>query len=476
MRSLALVLLIIGCSALVAGRCDGQSIADLSSISRPPIDVSIADGCFDLGLGSMIRTIAYGGDCDHCCDEPFACDAVGGKCHGCFGDTTMLGDWHGVKSGLAEYGIIANLELTQFYQGITSGGRSQHFKYGGKLDYQLTFLGEQLGLWKGFTTVMHAETQFGESLAGDAGAFSFPNTSMLYPLPGESETAITGLLFLQSINERISLFAGKVNVLDFWTAFYPNVGRGVDGFMNLNSLASGLPWLRFVNLSVNAGGLLFTNGMRPQGFVAAMDTNNSTTTSGISNLFDSGAVVLSAWKFFTDFGGKPGSVLFAGGYSNRTYTALDPTSWSFIPGQGGGLTPGQKTGAWSMGVYLDQVVWADGCNENRKVQLFTGASISDGDPSFVRWNWFGSLEAFGLVRCRPRDRMGISYFYNEVSNDLKQLVAPVEQLENLHGGEFYYNASITPWMYLTGDLQVVDGMHAADDTALILGARLHLDL
>ena len=104
--------------------------------------------------------------------------------------------------------------------------------------------------------------------------------------------------------------------------------------MNLNSIASGLPWLRYVNLSVNAAGVLVQEGQQIQGGVLVFDLNNSSTTSGLDNLFDDGAGVLGLWRFFTDWNGKPGSHLFAGSYASRTYTSLDETSWLIIPGQG----------------------------------------------------------------------------------------------------------------------------------------------
>ncbi len=48
----------------------------------------------------------------------------------------------------------------------------------------------------------------------DAGVFAFPNVNMLYPFPGQDITAITGLLFMQALNERWTLAAGKINSVD----------------------------------------------------------------------------------------------------------------------------------------------------------------------------------------------------------------------------------------------------------------------
>jgi porin len=43
--------------------------------------------------------------------------------------------------------------------------------------------------------------------------------------------------------------------------------------------------------------------------------------------------------------------------------------------------------------------------------------------------------------------------------------------QEVQGVELYYNAEITPWFHLTGDMQVVDDAIEANDTAIILGLR-----
>jgi len=70
------------------------------------------------------------------------------------------------------------------------------------------------------------------------------------------------------------------------------------------------------------------------------------------------------------------------------------------------------------------------------------------------------------------------YFYDELSSDFKQLVStlPTVDLENVQGVELYYNAAITPWFHLTGDLQIIDNENVGDDTAIILGLRAKMDL
>jgi len=96
----------------------------------------------------------------------------------------LTGDMLGLRSGLAQRSINVDMQLTQFYQDVASGGREQRDAYGRKLDYFFTALD---GL-----VVMHAETRYGEDVILDAAGASPANVNMLYP-GLENTTAITGL-------------------------------------------------------------------------------------------------------------------------------------------------------------------------------------------------------------------------------------------------------------------------------------------
>jgi porin len=71
--------------------------------------------------------------------------------------------------------------------------------------------------------------------------------------------------------------------------------------------------------------------------------------------------------------------------------------------------------------------------------------------------------------------MGIGYFYSELNSDFKSLFVPANPLEDLYGSEVYYNAEITPWFHVTGDLQVVNPGAQALDTAVVLGMRAKIN-
>jgi len=385
---------------------------------------------------------------------------VSAECLGC--REYLTGDLFGVRSGLAEKGVVADLQLTQFYQDVASGGREQRDAYGGKLDYFFTFA-------KGFA-VLHAETRFGEDVITDAAGLAPVNTNLVYP-GLENSTAITGLQFNLPLTPDQEWIAtcGKINTLDLFEALYPETGRGVDGFMN-GSVFLPLTLLRTLPLSFLGAGVLKMHGKQIQGALLVYDSHNSTTTSGFDNLFDNGANIAGGWRLFTDFGGLPGSHLFLGTWATGKFTALDPTDWVFVPGVG--PIPPKSSSSWSLTYILEQKLWVDPCCEKRNIGLFSQWGLADRRTNPFAWVCNVSLQAQGLIASREQDTMGVGYFYTGLSDDLKNL----RLLGDLQGVELYYNAAITPWFHLTADLQFVEPSLVTRDTAVVLGLRAKIDI
>ncbi len=434
-------LLVVANATEVFGQCECGD-------NQPAVEVRDGVECLGAGVGQS------------CCD-----------CLRC--REHLFGDWFGARGDLAERGIVVELPFTQFYQGVASGGVEQTSRYGGKLDYLVTLQGQKLGLNEGFTAILHAETRYGEDANGPAGSLALPNVNMLWPLPGETETSISGVIVMQALSEEVALAAGKFNGLDLFNMLYPNTGRGIDGFMNTSFLLP--PTLfRTTGLSFNGAGVLGLKGPQIQSAVLVYDTQSSSTTVA-PDLFDEGAVVLGYHRFFTDFGGLAGSHGFLANYSNRTYVSTDALDWTVIPGEG--LAAGPKVGSWSLAYFLDQVIWQDCCDERRNLRLFSAWGLADGNPNPYRWSGNVQVQGSGLIHGRESDTMGAGYFYNGLSSEFKTLVsaAPAFDIQDIQGVEFYYNAAITPWFHLTGDLQIVDNQNVADDTSVILGLRAKVE-
>jgi porin len=262
---------------------------------------------------------------------------------------------------------------------------------------------------------------------------------------------------------------------------YPKSGVGIDGFMNLNILVPALPWSRWVNMSfLVAGPVFFTKDEQVQGGVWVLTLDNIPTTTGIPDAFDDGTGILGFWRFFFDIDDKPGNLLFVAGGSTRAYHRFEETSFGWDPGPFSRLlevSEDKDKGVWSAAILWEQVLWKKPENDKQNLRLFTGVSVSDGDPSFSKVAGMVSLESMGLLFNREKDRAGIGGFYYKLSSDMKKSMDRIDvNLRDLWGTELYYNAEITPWFHLTGDLQIVQNENGDDDPAIIVGLRAVIDL
>jgi porin len=382
----------------------------------------------------------------------------------------LTGDWYGRRTSLAQHGIVFESALTQFYQGVSSGGAEQRFRYGDKLD--LFILGDtgRMGLWQGGKINVHAvDWQFGQNVIADAAGLASVNTNLVTPVP-ERSFALTHLLYEQQLGGGFAAVVGRNNTLDFWETLYPDYGRGVDGFMNLSipMPMNAVPSMPFIS---NIAAIMKTGDRGLQAAFAVMESQESPTTVGLD--FPNGVTLVGIARKNTAFGGLPGTHTVLATYATGAYTSFDTSDWVIIPP--GGVTPAQQTGTWMVQYIAEQRLWADPCNDQQYTKLFGRVGASDEKTSPYGVTASVSLEAFGSMNSRPNDRMGVGYFYSGLNSDFKSLFVPANPLEDVHGGEVYYNAEITPWFHLTGDLQVVNPGPQALDTAVVLGLRAKID-
>lgn len=425
-------------------------------------------------MQSEIVPVAY-------CAEQNACDAATvGCCDSCgscrkadciWCSETLTGDWCGKRTCLAENGIAIQSSLTQFYQGVASGGAEQKFRYGAKLDLFAELNTEKMGLWKGGSMLIHAANwNFGQNSNADATFLAPVNANMLYP-KGEPSFAVTSLWYQQALGDSgYAVLAGRYDLLDVWALFYPEYGRGVDGFMNVSSFVPfnvvtiGLPPIS------NLAGIVKAGEQGIEAAVLVLETANHPTNIGLN--YPNGVTILPTLRKYTKFGGLRGTHTLAAWYATGDFTSFDVDGWiEYPPGLG---TPPTRSGSWSVAYLAEQRLWQDRCNEQRYTNFFGYVDIADQavNPFDVTAGF--SLESFGFFSSRLGDRMGIAGFYNGLG-DLSDLLSVLEPAGDVYGGEFYYNAEINPWFHVTFDLQAVNPSLKSRDTAIVAGLRAKLD-
>lgn len=365
---------------------------------------------------------------------------------------TLTGDWLGVRPSLAEHGIAVDGNVTQFYQGVTSGGIQRGFRYGGHADLFLNVDGQKAGLWQGLFITVHAESVFGESVNGLTGALMPVSLIQAVPKPNDSVTAITAVKITQALSPNFVTYFGKLNPFDDFTQRFAG-GRGVDAFMNTAFLLNPVLARTVPYSSFGAGAAYLVEG-QPVASLTMFDSKTNTTSSGFDEFFENGIVLVGQLTKPTCIFDRPGHQSVGFSYSNAHYRSLDRSAYLNQIFTGAFVTP-RETGSASLFYQFDQTLVTSDTDPTKSWGLFGNAGLADRNPSPVRWfaniGIGGSSPACG----RPLDTFGVGYFYVGVNDSVKNLAPALVPLQNEQGVELFYNYAVTPWLRITPDLQVV---------------------
>lgn len=438
----------------VNGDVSGRDLASSDFFPSPSPTVA----SFDWSL------IGHSDGCDPAMSDLSFCESLLSR-------PNLTGDWFGCRSGIASSGFTFDLSTTQYYQGVTSGGRGQAFEHGGRNDYFLNVDGEKAGLWQGSFISLHGETRYGDSVNPLAGTLLPANLGMVLPAPRDV-TALTGVKFTQFLSEDKLVFAGKINTFDDFKQ--PLTGAGLtNGFMN-TALMLNPVLIRTVPYSTFGAGFVKLHNLEPVFTLAVFDTNNTPTTSGFESFFDNGATILSSLNLPTAFGGLPGHQGITGTYSSGTYTNLSPIVY-LDPTQGLVIESPPQEGSWSLGYNFDQALYASASDPRKRWGIFGNLGIADDNPSPIRWIANLGLAGTSPFGGREADTFGAGYFYTGVSGALQDFAPPPFPLGNEEGFEMYYNIAVTPWCHVTPDLQVLEPFRQRIDSSLLFALRAKID-
>lgn len=379
----------------------------------------------------------------------------------------LTGDWPARKT-LAENGLTYFGDLTQYYQGVTAGGVSRRFAYGGRGDYLVDLDSGKLGLWQGGHLDLRGETRLGQDANAFDGALAPSNFAMALPLPGRNVTALTGVQYTQTISERLSVFAGKLDLLDGTPESYAR-GPRLNYFWNA-AMQSNITRIYLLPSALGTG-LTIRDEVEPVFNFYLLDSHFTPTTSGFSTLGANGVVMYGEYRLRTNWFDLPGHFVPGFLYSTANRTALDANPFILISNFAAGTPAPSKSPAWTATCRFDQVVYANSTNRSRNWTLNGDFGVSDGNPNPIHWFANVSLVASGLIRGRENDLFGIGYYHLGVSG-LPVLEALGVGAEN--GFEAFYNAAVTPWFHVTPDLQVLDPARQRVATALLVGIRARL--
>jgi hypothetical protein len=211
-----------------------------------------------------------------------------------------------------------------------------------------------------------------------------------------------------------------------------------------------------------------------QSAILVTGTKNLTTEWGnIHDSFEEGAWIAAFHRFLWELDDKLGYFMVFGGYSTKDQASNEPHDFVFKPGQG--IEDTDEENPWNIALYLSQVFWQAGGDPKRKATILIGGTVGPDNPQFAQYNFFAAVEAYGPMKSRPHDRMGVAFWHNWLSDEFKDLVSPVVDLRDTWGFELYYNIAINKWLHLTPDIQFIRNEFKGDDLAVVPGVRLVMD-
>ena len=401
---------------------------------------------------------------------------------GSFWDRPRLtGDWFGLRDEMGKKGIVLDLDLLQFPQGVMTGGRDTAAEYSGLAEYTLNVDSQKLGLWPGGFLKVMAMTSYGDNVNKASGAFVPPNILSILPQPGETTSALMNLTFMQFLSPKFGIVVGKLYTL----------GGDANAFahdIRSTFLYTGLDFnltLALVPFSAYGGSLVFLPWQGATFTVAVIDPNGTATNNDISEAFSTGVLVNAEGRVTIKPFGLVGHQLLGMVWSNKERRSLqqDPDNLArflldtrfprlsdpgpilgaiqgrFFPAP---LVPAQQVNTtantWSVYYNFDQFLWSPEGQPDKGIGAFFRFGISDGIANPVKYAYNVGLGGKGIVPGRPRDTFGIGWARTQMSSDF---VPFLRQRLNLgldkeDAVEMYYNFSVTKWLNATLDLQVID--------------------
>jgi len=402
---------------------------------------------------------------------------------------TLLGDPGGWRTRFYDHGITLDAQLTQVYQGVTSGGSSKgngHWQYNGLFEANLTIDTAKAGLWSGGLFIFTEQTSFGNPLKDQPGNLSPVNATALWPIAYDPSSVLMEYLLVQALPFNTVALVGRLDpskYLDL-NSFACNSNKQ---FLNV-SMNSNPLFGRFLTYSVYAA--IFMTKLTDDLTLAYGAWTPNTAPGGYGGHWnDYGVAIYPMFKYKVF--NHPGMVQVIAAYTSKN--AVDVGNPRFVPGVITGNTP-TKTDNWIVEVSGEQYLWepkgasvpqAEGGKKEKfyvptkdfvqdrpGVGIFYRFSSTPKDRSAYDIYLSGGFGGRGVIPGRPHDRFGVGAYWVKKSSDFDK--QPGNLLRDEVGLEAFYNFAITPWLQLSLDAQWVSPGIRSSDNTWVLGTRLNI--
>jgi len=403
---------------------------------------------------------------------------------------TLTGDWGGYRSRLQELGVTFVGNVAQFGFGVRGGisapvppplTQGDRFAYTGRGDYSLHFDLEKFGGLPKGKLVVTAEHWWGDygnvSLSTGAGAPAVFGAA-LPPSPNDPGVPyLTNFFLVQPFSENFVVFAGKKVLVGEMDQDRFAGGNGTQQFMNQALVANpafllGLPYSSFVAgvVSPQKWGRIALSARDPQ--------DRTTDTVGLDNLYSKGVIVSGEVRVTTNFFGLPGDQHVGGVWKdfdqrNLNFLLSPPPQY---PDTTGAASRTLSNG-YTVFYGFDQFVVRYSDDQERGWGFFGRASLSDGNPTPIRYFVSGGVGGDSPFKWNRGDTFGLGWYYIGASTEFGPVPQTLFGIRNGTGVELFYKFQVTPWLNITPDVQYIKpGLGALADEAFVFGFRANIIL
>ena len=384
----------------------------------------------------------------------------------------LTGSWFGARDSLFDTGIDLRTDLSQFYQGTTSGGLRQTFPYGLKFDYFGTMEAEKLFGWEGMFINLHGESRFGESINQDVGSLVPANFALEFPKPVGSASALTNVQVEQFLGPDFVVTFGKLNAAD-GVNIHPFLGgNGINRFMNEAFVLSPI-YGRTIPYSTPGAGFSYLRDFDPIFTFLVLDSNGRPDTSGLDHMFSNGATLFGHLRVPVTPFGLPGHQSLEGAYTSGRFSPFSEDEYIILDAPG--IHANRRSGSWVFTYGFDQFLIVDDETPTKGWGIFGNISLADQVTNPVHWFLNVGTGGTSPLPGRATDSFGVGYYYLGISNVLRETLRPVSPIGNEQGFELYYTAAITSWFTLTADIQAIDPAQSDARSTFLFGLRAKID-
>jgi len=186
------------------------------------------------------------------------------------------------------------------------------------------------------------------------------------------------------------------------------------------------------------------------------------------------------FRFFGELGWDPAFDSAKGPMPGhyRVGTWYDPKPKDvFMDTIGGRLAQRAESGDWGYFIGMDQMIWKeqDDPEDSQGITFAARYGYAHGDVNRIEHFWSLAAHYRGILPDRNEDLLGFGMGQGIFADDFR-VVRPRADRETVY--ELYYRIKVSPWLYISPDLQFVTnaGGDKGDDNAFIAGIRVKMSL